>query len=147
MVAARAVVTARGGMTSHAAVVAGGMGKTCVVGTSELPVRNGACRASGYTLGEGEWIRVDGTTGGVLLAKVPTVEPEPDEYFSRLMQWADSFRRLSVRTNADTPQDAQQAREFGAEGIGLCRTEHMFFNGERIQAVREMLLAETSDGR
>ena len=147
MVAARAVVTARGGMTSHAAVVARGMGKTCVVGASELHVRNGECRASGYTLREGEWITVDGTTGRVLLGKVPTVEPEPDEYFNRLMQWADSFRRLSVRTNADTPQDAQQAREFGAEGIGLCRTEHMFFNGERIQAVREMLLAETSDGR
>ncbi|NLG63163.1 MAG: pyruvate, phosphate dikinase, partial [Candidatus Cloacimonetes bacterium] len=126
MVAARAVVTARGGMTSHAAVVARGMGKTCVVGASELHVRNGECRASGYTLREGEWITVDGTTGRVLLGKVPTVEPEPDEYFNRLMQWADSFRRLSVRTNADTPQDAQQAREFGAEGIGLCRTEHMF---------------------
>src|SRR5690606_31896946 len=131
MVAARAVVPARGGMTSHAAAVARGVGTTRVVGASELHVRNPAARPSGYTRRDGEWVPVRRTTGRVLLGKVPTVEPEPDEYFNRLMQWADSFRRLSVRTNADTPQDAQQAREFGAEGIGLCRTEHMFFNGER----------------
>ncbi|HEU5210782.1 MAG TPA: pyruvate, phosphate dikinase [Longimicrobiales bacterium] len=147
MVAARAVVTARGGMTSHAAVVARGMGKTCVVGASELHVRGGECRASGHTLREGDWITVDGTAGRVLLGKLPTVDPEPDENFKLLMSWADSFRRLAVRTNADTPHDAEKAREFGAEGIGLCRTEHMFFDGERIQAVREMILAETPQGR
>src|SRR5690606_40533707 len=98
-------------MTSPAAVVARGRGKTCVVGASELHVRNGECRASGYTLREGEWITVDGTTGRVLLGKVPTVEPEPDEYFTRLMQWADSFRRLSVRTNADTPRSEEHTSE------------------------------------
>lgn len=147
MVAARAVVTARGGMTSHAAVVARGMGKCCVVGASDLHVRNGECRAARHTLREGDWITVDGTAGRVLLGKLPTVDPEPDENFNRLMGWADSFRRLSVRTNADTPHDAEKAREFGAEGIGLCRTEHMFFDGERIQAVREMILAETPEGR
>ena len=147
MVAAKAVVTARGGMTSHAAVVARGMGKCCVVGASDLHVRNGECRAAGHTLKEGDWVTVDGTAGRVLLGRLPTVDPEPDENFNRLMGWADSFRRLSVRTNADTPHDAEKAREFGAEGIGLCRTEHMFFDGERIQAVREMILAETPEGR
>jgi len=147
MVAAKAVVTARGGMTSHAAVVARGMGTTCVVGASGLHVRNGECRAGVHTLKEGDWITVDGTAGRVLLGKLPTVEPEPDDNFNLLMGWADSFRRLSVRTNADTPHDAEKAREFGAEGIGLCRTEHMFFTGERVQAVREMILAETPEGR
>ncbi len=147
MVAARAVVTARGGMTSHAAVVARGMGKCCVVGAAGMHVRDGTCHAGDRSLREGDWITVDGTAGRILLGRLPTVDPEPDENFNRLMRWADGYRRLAVRTNADTPQDAQKAREFGAEGIGLCRTEHMFFEGERIQAVREMILADTPHER
>ncbi|MGH7444109.1 MAG: pyruvate, phosphate dikinase, partial [Longimicrobiales bacterium] len=147
MVAARAVVTARGGMTSHAAVVARGMGKTCVVGVAEMRILDGECHAHGQVIREGEWITVDGTAGRILLGRVATVEPEPDDNFARLMTWADGYRRLAVRTNADTPQDAAKAREFGAEGIGLCRTEHMFFDGERIQAVREMILADSAIDR
>jgi pyruvate, orthophosphate dikinase len=149
MVAARAVVTARGGMTSHAAVVARGMGKCCVVGCTALHVDHDANRASvdGRTLNEGDAITVDGTTGRVLLGTVPTVEPELGDDFRQVMTWADGVRRLKVRANADTPQDARNAREFGAEGIGLCRTEHMFFEGERIQAVREMILADTPESR
>ena len=147
MVAAQAVVTARGGMTSHAAVVARGMGKCCVVGASAMHIRNGECRANAQVIREGEWITVDGTSGRILLGRLPMVEPEPDDNFRRLMVWADGYRRLAVRANADTPADATTARGFGAEGIGLCRTEHMFFDGERIQAVREMILAETTEGR
>jgi pyruvate, orthophosphate dikinase len=149
MVAARAVVTSRGGMTSHAAVVARGMGKCCVVGASDLSVDHtaGSCRANGTTVAEGEWITVDGTTGRVLLGQVPTVEQELGEDFQRLMRWADAVRVLKVRANADTPEDARRAREFGAEGIGLCRTEHMFFDADRIQHVREMILAQTSEQR
>jgi pyruvate, orthophosphate dikinase len=149
MVAAQAVVTARGGMTSHAAVVARGMGKCCVVGANELHVDDAAraCHANGHTIREGEWITVDGTTGRVLLGQVPTVDPEPGPYFQHIMAWADEFRRMRVRANADTPADAKNARDFGAEGIGLCRTEHMFFEGDRIQAVREMILATTPDAR
>jgi pyruvate,orthophosphate dikinase len=144
MVAARAIVTCRGGMTSHAAVVARGMGKCCVVGASEIVVDEAyrRFRVGSRTVKEGEWITVDGTTGRVILGQVPTVEPEPSKEFLRLMEWADSMRRLGVRTNADTPRDAEVARRFGAEGIGLCRTEHMFFEGDRIDAVREMILAE-----
>jgi pyruvate, orthophosphate dikinase len=149
MVAAEAVVTARGGMTSHAAVVARGMGKCCVVGATALSVDHAAghCTAHGTTLAEGDWITVDGTTGRILLGKVPTVEPELGDDFHQVMVWADAARTLKVRANADTPADARTAREFGAEGIGLCRTEHMFFEGDRIQAVREMILAESSDAR
>jgi pyruvate, orthophosphate dikinase len=149
MVAAQAVVTARGGMTSHAAVVARGMGKCCVVGANELHVDDAAraCHANGHTIREGEWITVDGTTGRVLLGQVATVDPEPGPYFQHIMTWADEFRRMRVRANADTPADAKNARDFGAEGIGLCRTEHMFFEGDRIQAVREMILATTADAR
>jgi pyruvate,orthophosphate dikinase len=149
MVAARALVTARGGMTSHAAVVARGMGKCCVVGASELRIdpEGGCCSADGREVRDGEWLTVDGTTGRVLLGQVPTVEPEPGEDFTTLMEWADTFRALGVRANADTPEDARKAREFGAEGIGLCRTEHMFFDAERIQAMREMILAESSAQR
>jgi pyruvate, orthophosphate dikinase len=149
MVAARAVVTARGGMTSHAAVVARGMGKCCVVGATALHVDHdaGECSARGMTLKEGDWITVDGTTGRVLLGMVATVEPELGDDFRVIMGWADAARVLKVRANADTPADAAKAREFGAEGIGLCRTEHMFFEGDRIQAVREMILAETQDAR
>jgi len=149
MVAARAIVTARGGMTSHAAVVARGMGKCCVVGARDIQIDNerGEFTAHGVTVKAGDWISVDGTTGRILLGKVATVEPELSEHFQRLMSWADSFRSLRVRTNADTPADAKKAREFGAEGIGLCRTEHMFFEGDRITAMREMILAEDEEGR
>jgi pyruvate,orthophosphate dikinase len=149
MVAARAVVTARGGMTSHAAVVARGMGKCCVVGAKELSVdgANGTLRCDGRVLTEGAWVTVDGTGGRLLLGRVGTVEPKLGEDFHRLMRWADDFRRLAVRTNADTPDDAAKAREFGAEGIGLCRTEHMFFGEERIQAMREMILAHDESAR
>ncbi|CAN5852941.1 pyruvate, phosphate dikinase [soil metagenome] len=149
MVVARAVVTARGGMTSHAAVVARGMGKCCVVGATALHVdhETSQCSSNGIRIAEGDWITVDGTTGRVLLGRVPTVEPELSPQYLLLMSWADAVRRMKVRANADTPADALKAREFGAEGIGLCRTEHMFFEGDRIQAVREMILADTSDAR
>jgi pyruvate,orthophosphate dikinase len=149
MVAAKAVVTARGGMTSHAAVVARGMGKCCVVGAKDLSVDSagGTLRCDGRVLNEGAWVTVDGTNGRLLLGRVATVEPELSEDFQHLMGWADEFRRLGVRTNADTPEDAAKAREFGAEGIGLCRTEHMFFGVERIQAMREMILAHDEDAR
>src|SRR5690606_4059774 len=149
MVAAQAVVTARGGMTSHAAVVARGMGKCCVVGASALTFDHEAacCRCGDVTVNEGDWITVDGTRGRVLLGQVGTVEPELGEDFHLLMSWADELRTMKVRANADTPADAAAAREFGAEGIGLCRTEHMFFEGVRIQAMREMILAETAEAR
>jgi pyruvate,orthophosphate dikinase len=149
MVAARALVTSRGGMTSHAAVVARGMGKCCVVGASELRIdyESARCSASGLEVKDGDWLTVDGTTGRVLLGQVGTVEPELSDDFATLMGWADQFRVLRVRANADTPGDARNAREFGAEGIGLCRTEHMFFDGERIQAMREMILAEGPEER
>jgi pyruvate,orthophosphate dikinase len=149
MVAARAIVTSRGGMTSHAAVVARGMGKTCVVGAHNLRVdaQHGEIHSNGKSLREGEWITVDGTSGRVLIGQVATVEPEPGPEFYQLMSWADNLRRMRVRANADTPQDARNAREFGAEGIGLCRTEHMFFEEGRIQAVREMILANTPEAR
>jgi pyruvate,orthophosphate dikinase len=149
MVAARAVVTSRGGMTSHAAVVARGMGKTCVVGAAALEFGdgNGVVRANGHELREGDWITVDGSGGNVFLDRVPTVDPDPTDDFRRLMEWADRLRALGVRANADTPADAAKARELGAEGIGLCRTEHMFFEGDRIQAVREMILARSADER
>lgn len=149
MVAARAIVTSRGGMTSHAAVVARGMGKCCVVGAHDLRIdlARKYIQSGDVIVKEGEWITVDGTTGRVLVGKVATVEPELSEHFHRLMRWADAIRRLKVRANADTPADARNARDFGAEGIGLCRTEHMFFEGERIQAVREMILAENANAR
>ncbi|MEJ2503517.1 MAG: PEP-utilizing enzyme, partial [Gemmatimonadota bacterium] len=149
MAAAQAIVTSRGGMTSHAAVVARGMGKPCVAGAHDLEIHesDGYFQAHGKRIEEGDWITIDGASGRVLLGQVPTVEPELSDNFRRLMEWADSFRTLKVRTNADTPHDAQQAREFGAEGIGLCRTEHMFFGDDRIRAVREMILADTSEQR
>jgi pyruvate, orthophosphate dikinase len=149
MAAARGIVTSRGGMTSHAAVVARGMGKPCVVGARDLEIhgRDGYLEAHGRRVREGEWITLDGASGRVLLGQVPTVEPELSHHFRQIMDWADQFRRLKVRTNADTPGDAAKAREFGAEGIGLCRTEHMFFGAERIQAVREMILAADADSR
>ena len=150
MVAARAIVTSRGGMTSHAAVVARGMGKCCVVGAHDLRIdaAQKLLRGAGdLIVKEGEWITVDGTTGRVLVGKVPTVDPELSHQFRTLMGWADDFRRLKVRANADTPTDARNARGFGAEGIGLVRTEHMFFEGDRIQAVREMIIAENPNAR
>ncbi len=149
MHAAEGILTARGGMTSHAAVVARGMGKTAVVGCGALNVDYAKKQ---FTVGdivvkEGDWISIDGSTGEVMLGQVPTVEPQMTGEFGELMQWVDEIRKLGVRTNADTPHDAQVARNFGAEGIGLCRTEHMFFEGERIKAVREMILAEDEEGR
>jgi pyruvate,orthophosphate dikinase len=144
MVAAQAILTARGGMTSHAAVVARGMGKCCVAGAGEVQVDEAyrRFRVGETVVHEGDWITLDGSTGRVILGQVPTSEPELSEQFQRLMGWADGFRTLRVRTNADTPNDSTVARRFGAEGIGLCRTEHMFFEGDRIDAVREMILAE-----
>src|SRR5258708_15551894 len=143
MVAAQAIVTARGGMTSHAAVVARGMGKCCVVGCNaiEIDYQKKLCRAGNLKVSHGDWITVNGTSGQVLQGQVPTIKPELDANFDTLMAWADELRTLKVRANADTPTDARQARQFGAEGIGLCRTEHMFFEGDRIQAMREMIMA------
>jgi pyruvate,orthophosphate dikinase len=143
MVAAQAVVTARGGMTSHAAVVARGMGKCCVVACDALQIDYGQqlFTAGNVRVSRGDAITVDGTSGRVLLGDVPTVEPVLDANFTQVMEWADEFRTLKVRANADTPADARQARQFGAEGIGLCRTEHMFFDGDRIDVMREMIMA------
>ena len=144
MVASQAIVTARGGMTSHAAVVARGMGTPCVAGASDLQIDYGQQQlvVGDRTVLRGDWITVDGSTGRVLSGQVPTVQPELGDDFHRLMGWADEVRRLGVRANADNPQDSQVAREFGAQGIGLCRTEHMFFGEERLAAMREMILAE-----
>ncbi len=149
MHAARGILTARGGMTSHAAVVARGMGKPCVCGASDITIRHGERRftADGVVVAEGDVITIDGATGEVMLGEVPTVEPELSGEFATLMAWADSVRRMKVRTNAETPADARTAVRFGAEGIGLCRTEHMFFQEDRIVAMREMILAHDSEGR
>jgi pyruvate,orthophosphate dikinase len=149
MVAAKAILTARGGMTSHAAVVARGMGKPCVAGAQEVEVDEAAHRFSvnGRSVEEGGWITVDGTTGRVFDGRATLVEPSLGDDFKRLLGWADRFRNLKVRVNADTPADAHKGRDFGAEGIGLCRTEHMFFEGERISAMREMILAQDEPGR
>ncbi len=149
MDAAEGILTTRGGMTSHAAVVARGMGKCCVAGCGELQVDYEAreMRVGDVVVRAGESITLDGAAGEVILGTVATVTPELGADFSDLMQWADRARRLRVRTNADTPQDAKVAREFGAEGIGLCRTEHMFFEPSRILAVREMILAANSEER
>jgi pyruvate,orthophosphate dikinase len=144
MVAAQAIVTARGGMTSHAAVVARGMGKPCVSGANSIYIDYGQQQFSvdGSIVTKGEWITVDGSTGRVFLGKVPTIQPELGPEFNELMLWADKFRKLRVRANADTPRDAKVARQFGAEGIGLCRTEHMFFGDQRLAVMREMILAD-----
>ncbi|WP_422038210.1 pyruvate, phosphate dikinase [Roseibium sp.] len=149
MHAAEGILTSRGGMTSHAAVVARGMGKPCVAGAGMLRIdyRNGVINAAGRMLKEGDIITIDGATGQVLAGEVKMLQPTLSGDFGTLMGWADNVRRMTVRTNAETPQDAKVAREFGAEGIGLCRTEHMFFEGERIIAVREMILADTEAGR
>ncbi|MDQ2784885.1 MAG: pyruvate, phosphate dikinase [Chloroflexota bacterium] len=149
MVAAQGVLTARGGMTSHAAVVARGMGKPCVSGCTALQIDygKGEVHVAEFTFRIGDFITIDGATGNVLLGKVPTVEPTVGGDLATLMGWADTERRLKVRANADTPQDAAAAREFGAEGIGLCRTEHMFFQGNRIDAMRAMILATSLEER
>src|SRR2546422_6821195 len=143
MVAAQAIVTARGGMTSHAAVVARGMGKTCVCGASALEIDYSQQQftVDGTVVTKGEWITVDGSTGRVFLGQVPTIQPSLGPEFHELMLWADKFRRLRVRANADTPLDAKVARQFGAEGIGLCRTEHMLFRGQRFAVMRAMIPA------
>ncbi len=149
MHAAQAIVTARGGMTSHAAVVARGMGRPCVSGAGEIRI-NAAEKlftTRGRTIRHGDIITVDGATGEVLFGEAPMIKPELTGEFGALMVWADKARRMKVRTNADTPGDVQTAREFGAEGIGLCRTEHMFFDADRIAAVREMILADSQAGR
>ncbi len=146
---AEGILTARGGMTSHAAVVARGMGKCCVTGCGDLAISYKERRMSvgEHVIQQGDWLTLNGSTGEVILGKVPTIEPELSGDFGAFMSWVDEFRRLKVRTNADTPHDAKVARRFGAEGIGLCRTEHMFFEGERIDAVREMILADDRKGR
>ncbi|MFQ5563845.1 MAG: pyruvate, phosphate dikinase [Parvularculaceae bacterium] len=149
MHAAAAIVTARGGMTSHAAVVARGMGRPCVCGAGDLRIdqAKGVFTAAGRTVAKGDLITVDGGDGKVFAGKVETVQPELSGDFATLMSWADAARRMRVRANAETPEDAAVARRFGAEGIGLCRTEHMFFDADRIIAVREMILAEDKAGR
>jgi pyruvate, orthophosphate dikinase len=149
MHAAEGILTTRGGMTSHAAVVARGMGKPCVAGAGMLRVdyRTQTMSAGGATMKKGEILTIDGSTGQVLVGKVPMSEPELTGEFATLMQWADGARKMKVRANADTPADARTAIKFGAEGIGLCRTEHMFFDEDRIQAMREMILAEDEKTR
>ncbi len=149
MHAAKGILTTRGGMTSHAAVVARGMGRPCVAGAGDLRVdgRTRTISAGGHVVKAGEIITINGSTGEVMLGEVPTIQPELSGDFARLMSWADEFRKLRVRANADTPTDARTARRFGAEGIGLCRTEHMFFDDHRITAVREMIMADSAEGR
>ncbi|MET0546440.1 MAG: putative PEP-binding protein, partial [Caulobacterales bacterium] len=149
MIAAKGIVTARGGLTSHAAVVARGMGRPCVCGASDIRISASGQEfsAKGVTVKAGDLITIDGGTGEILAGEVEMIEPELSGDFAALMEWADSIRRLKVRANAETPRDAETARQFGAEGIGLCRTEHMFFDSERIAAVREMILSNTRDGR
>ncbi|HEU4475944.1 MAG TPA: pyruvate, phosphate dikinase, partial [Methyloceanibacter sp.] len=149
MHAASGILTTRGGMTSHAAVVARGMGRPCVVGASSVAIDldRETLSANGTLLHKGDIVTVDGSTGQLINGRVAMRQPELSEEFNRLMQWADGFRRMKVRANADTPDDARQARAFGAEGIGLCRTEHMFFEESRILAMREMILAEDQEGR
>ncbi|MFZ4125065.1 MAG: pyruvate, phosphate dikinase [Rickettsiales bacterium] len=149
MHAAKGILTARGGMTSHAAVVARGMGKCCVSGAGDIRINYARKEfaAGGLTIREGDIITLNGSTGEVMLGEIPTIEPNLSGDFSTVIGWADAVRELKVRTNAETPHDAQTARNFGAEGIGLCRTEHMFFDAERIIAVREMIVAENKKAR
>jgi pyruvate,orthophosphate dikinase len=149
MHAAQGILTTRGGMTSHAAVVARGMGKPCVSGAGSLRVdaRTGTLTALGQSFRKGDVITIDGSNGQVLKGAVAMLQPELSGDFAAVMKWADAIRRMKVRTNAETPADARMARSFGAEGIGLCRTEHMFFEGQRIVAMREMILADTEKDR
>ena len=149
MKAAQGILTVRGGMTSHAAVVARGMGKCCVSGCGAINMdeANKQFTLAGKTYHEGEWLSLDGSTGSIYDGAMPTVDASVGGDFGRIMAWADKFRRLQVRTNADTPHDAAKARELGAQGIGLCRTEHMFFEGDRIAAIREMICSDTKEQR
>ena len=149
MHAAKGILTARGGMTSHAAVVARGMGRPCVSGSSEITIdyEQKIFKTGDEIIKEGEIITIDGSSGKVMKGLVPTVQPEISGYFSKIMSWADEFRKLKVRTNAETENDSKTAREFGAEGIGLCRTEHMFFDEERILSVRQMILSKSKEDR
>ncbi len=149
MHAAKGILTARGGMTSHAAVVARGMGKPCVSGSSEIKIdhENKTFKSGEYEIKEGDIITIDGGSGKVMLGKVPTVKPDISGDFSKIMNWSDKYRKLKVRSNSETPADTKIARDFGAEGIGLCRTEHMFFEEKRIVSVRQMILSKTLDDR
>ena len=149
MKAAQGILTVRGGMTSHAAVVARGMGSCCVSGCTDINMdeENKKFTLNGVTFTEGDYISIDGTTGNIYQGEMPTVEAQIAGEFGRVMAWADKYRRLKVRTNADTPTDAKKARELGAEGIGLCRTEHMFFEADRIAAFREMICSDTVEER
>jgi len=149
MHAAKGILTSRGGMTSHAAVVARGMGRPCVSGSSEIEIdyENKLFKTNNHQINEGDIITIDGSTGRIILGKVKTVKPEISGEFSKIMNWADSFRKLKIRTNSETPLDSKTAREFGAEGIGLCRTEHMFFDEERILSVRQMILSKSKNDR
>ncbi len=147
MIAAQGILTVHGGMTSHAAVVARGMGKPCVAGCEGLEIRPGVAIIGGVELHEGDRITIDGGTGRVFLGEIPLVPPQLNDDLETVLGWADQLRRLKVRANADTPADAVRAREFGAQGIGLCRTEHMFFGEERLPVVQEMILAEDEAGR
>ena len=149
MAAAQGILTARGGMTSHAAVVARGMGKCCVAGAEGIKVfeKKQYLTADGKQIKKGDWITLDGSTGEVFSGKIPVVDPEINENMLTLMSWVDDYRKLGIRANADTPNDSQVARDFGAEGIGLCRTEHMFFEGERIKSVRKMIVSSNEQER
>jgi pyruvate, orthophosphate dikinase len=147
MIAAEGILTVHGGMTSHAAVVARGMGKPCVAGCDGLSLDGGQATIGGRTLQQGDVITIDGGTGRVFIGEVPLVPPQINEDFETILGWADAVRVLKVRANADNPEDAARAREFGAEGIGLCRTEHMFFGAERLPVVQEMILADSESGR
>ena len=149
MHAAKGILTARGGMTSHAAVVARGMGRPCVSGSSEITIdyENKQFKSGKVIVKEGDTVTIDGTSGEVMLGTVPTVQPKISGYFSTIMDWSNKFKKLKIRTNAETEKDSKVAREFGAEGIGLCRTEHMFFDQERILSVREMILSKTKEDR
>ena len=149
MHAAKGILTGRGGMTSHAAVVARGMGRPCVSGASEIFIDevNKTLKVKDRLLNSHDIITINGSTGEVILGKISTVEPELSDNFNIIMKWANEFKRLSVRTNAETPEDVKIAKRFGAEGIGLCRTEHMFFDSQRIKFMREMILANSEKER
>ena len=149
MKSAQGILTVRGGMTSHAAVVARGMGTCCVSGCGDIVMdeANKKFTLAGKEFHEGDCISLDGSTGCIYDGLIPTVDATIAGEFGRIMGWADKYRTMKVRTNADTPADAKKARELGAEGIGLCRTEHMFFEGEKIKAMREMILSEDAEGR
>ena len=149
MAVAQGILTARGGMTSHAAVVARGMGKCCVAGAEDIKVfeKKQYFQVNGTQVKKGDWITLDGSTGEVFTGQIPVVDPEIDENFKTFMSWVNDFKRLGIRTNADTPKDSEVALGFGAEGIGLCRTEHMFFEGERIKSVRKMIVSSNEDER